>query len=317
MHHFLKRHKTMETHTSRFKVRLGLFIAVGFGLFVVAIFLIGNQKNLFNPVFKLTATFQNVSGLQVGSNIRFSGINVGTVDTISISNDSTVQVGMLIRKNVRQFIKSDCEAGIGSSGIIGDRVLSITQGKFDSPAVKDGQEIASKEPVETDAILAGLKTTADNAVIISQQVSEITTKINTGDGTLSRLIHDSVMAQNINQAIANLNKGSKGLTDITTKINSGNGALSKLINDPKMAQNVEQTVVNLRKASKGLSENMEAAKDSFLLKGSYRRKAKAELKAKNEAIAIEQKAAQKNKEGMALQSIEPSTTTTSAATPTL
>lgn len=307
----------METHTSKFKIRLGLFVATGLALFVVAIFLIGKQKNLFNPVFKLATTFHNVSGLQVGSNIRFSGINVGTVDNISIIDDSTVRVDMLILKSVRQFIKSDCEAGIGSSGIVGDRVLSITQGGANSPNVEDGQKITSKEPIETDAIMAGLKTTADNAVMISQQVNEITAKINTGNGTLSRLIHDSVMAQNINQAIANLNKGSKGLTDITTKINSGNGALSKLISDPKMARNIDQTVVNLRKASKGLSENMEAAKDSFLLRGSFRRKAKAELKAKNEALAIEQKAAQKNKEGMALQSIEPSATTISAATPTL
>lgn len=307
----------METHTSKFKIRLGLFVATGLALFVIAVFLIGKQKNLFNPVFKLATTFHNVSGLQVGSNIRFSGINVGTVDNISLIDDSTVQVDMLILKKVQPFIKTDCEAGIGSSGIVGDRVLSITQGSTSSSIVEDGQKIASKEPIETDAIMVGLKTTADNAVRISQQVSEITTKINTGNGTLSKLIHDPVMAQNINQAIANLNKGSKGLTDITTKINSGNGALSKLINDPKLARNVDQTVVNLRKASKGLDENMEAAKDSFLLRGSFRRKAKAELKAKNEALVIKQKEVQKNKESMALQSIEPPATTTSAATPIL
>ena len=52
-------------------------MAGGLTLFVLAIFLIGKQKNLFNPVFKLSATFYNVSGLQVGNNIRFSGINVG------------------------------------------------------------------------------------------------------------------------------------------------------------------------------------------------------------------------------------------------
>ena len=56
-------------------------------IFVFAIFLIGKQKNLFNPVFKLTTTFNNISGLQVGNNIRFSGINVGTVDNINIIND--------------------------------------------------------------------------------------------------------------------------------------------------------------------------------------------------------------------------------------
>ena len=121
-----------------------MFITGGLALFVIAIFIIGKQKNLFNPVFKLTTTFYNVSGLQVGNNIRFSGINVGTVDNIKIINDSTVQVDMLIRKSVQQFIKADCEAGIGSAGIIGDRILIITQGSNDAPLAKDGQQIAIK-----------------------------------------------------------------------------------------------------------------------------------------------------------------------------
>ena len=64
----------MDTHTQKFKIRLGLFIIGGLAIFVIAIFIIGKQQNLFNPVFKLTTTFYNVSGLQVGNNIRFSGI---------------------------------------------------------------------------------------------------------------------------------------------------------------------------------------------------------------------------------------------------
>ena len=76
----------MDTQTTKFKVRLGLFIAGGIMLFVIVIFIIGKQKNLFNPVYKLTTNFNNVSGLQVGNNIRFSGINVGTVDNIIIIN---------------------------------------------------------------------------------------------------------------------------------------------------------------------------------------------------------------------------------------
>ncbi len=203
----------METKTPKFKVRLGLFIAIGITLFVVAIFLIGKQKNLFNPVFKLTTTFNNVSGLQVGNNIRFAGINVGTVDNITIINDSTVQVDMIIRKNVHQFIKADCEAAIGSAGIIGDRLLTITQGSDDAPLVKNGQQITSKEPIETDAIMASLKITSDNAAIISDQLAEIMVKVNSGSGTLGRLIRDSTMAQNINQTIVNLKTSTKGLDE--------------------------------------------------------------------------------------------------------
>lgn len=82
----------MDTHSQKFKIRLGLFVAGGLALFVLAIFIIGKQKNLFDPVFKLTATFYNVSGLQVGNNVRFSGIPVGTVDNIIIINYLTVRV---------------------------------------------------------------------------------------------------------------------------------------------------------------------------------------------------------------------------------
>jgi phospholipid/cholesterol/gamma-HCH transport system substrate-binding protein len=226
-------------------------------LFVIAIFIIGKQKNLFNPVYKLTTTFYNVSGLQVGNNIRFSGINVGTVDNIKIINDSTVQVDMLIRKNVQQFIKTDCQAAIGSAGIIGDRILVITQGSNDAPLAKDGQQIVSKEPVEPDAIMASLQITADNSVIISGQLAEILIKVNSGNGTLGRLIQDSTIANNINQ-----------------------------------------TVVNLKNSSKGLNENMNAAKENFLLRGYFKREKKAAEKVKIDSLekkAAEQKEIEKKK----------------------
>jgi phospholipid/cholesterol/gamma-HCH transport system substrate-binding protein len=234
----------METHSQKFKVRLGLFIAGGLAIFVLAIFIIGKQKNLFNPVFTVNSTFYNVSGLQVGNNIRFSGINVGTVDNITIINDSTVRVFMMIRKEVKQFIKSDCKAAIGSEGLIGDKLIIITQGSTDAPLVSEGQEISSEEPIEMDAIMASLKVTADNAAVISYQLAEIMIKVNSGTGTLGRLIRDSTIAGNLNQ-----------------------------------------TMVNLKNSSKGLDENMNAAKENFLLKGYFNRKEKAAQKKKDEAAS--------------------------------
>jgi phospholipid/cholesterol/gamma-HCH transport system substrate-binding protein len=203
----------MNTHTRKFKVRLGLFVAGGITLFVFTIFIIGKQKNLFNPVFKLTSAFFNVSGLQVGNNIRFSGINVGTVDNITIINDSTVRVDMLIRKEVKQFIKSDCGVAIGSEGLIGDRLLIITQGSTDAPLAKEGQQLTSTEPVETDAIMTSLQVTAWNAEIITKQLAEIMVKINSGQGTLGKLIADTTIAENIDKTILNLRRSSKGLNE--------------------------------------------------------------------------------------------------------
>ncbi|MGD0581468.1 MAG: MlaD family protein [Bacteroidales bacterium] len=203
----------MKTHTSKFKVRLGLFITGGLILFVIAIFLIGKQKNMFIRVYKLTTTFYNVSGLQVGNNVRFSGINVGTVDDIHIINDSTVSVDILIAKTVQQFIKTDCEAAIGSTGLVGDKVLILTQGSNDAPIARNGQHIGSKEPVETDAILTSLNITVSNAAIISDQLAEIMVKVNSGSGTLGKLLKDSVIAENLNQTVINLRNSSKGLNE--------------------------------------------------------------------------------------------------------
>jgi len=236
----------METHSQNFKIRLGLFVAGGLTLFVLAVFIIGKQKNLFNPVFKLNTTFYNISGLQVGNNIRFSGINVGTVDDINILNDSTVKVVMLIRKEVQKFIKSDCKAAIGSEGLIGSKLIIITQGSYDAPIASEGQQIESNEPVEMDAIMSSLKVTSDNAAIISFQLAEIMIKVNSGNGTLGRLIEDSTIAENLNQ-----------------------------------------TIVNLKKSSKGLNENMNAAKENFLFKGYFNRKAREAQKKKDEAAKEE------------------------------
>ena len=232
----------METHSPQFKLRLGLFVMTGIGLFVLGIFIIGKQKNLFNPVFKLTANFQNVSGLQVGNTVRFSGINIGTVDNIKFVNDTTVNVEMLIKKEVQRFIKSDSNAGIGSEGIIGDKVVVISQGDFTSKTVRNGQMIASSEPIETDAIMKSLQITADNAAIASE-----------------------------------------GVNDILAQINSGEGTLGRLIKDEKMAANIDQTIINMKKSTKSLDENMEAAKQNFLLRGYFKKKEKAAIKAKKEA----------------------------------
>ena len=203
----------MESHTPAFKFRLGLFIIIGIGLFVLGIFIIGKQKNLFNPVFSLKANFQNVSGLQVGNTVRFSGINIGTVDNISIVNDTTVKVEMLIKKEVQRFLKSDSQASIGSEGIIGDKVVVISQGYNSIKIVKSGQMIASVEPIETDAIMRSLKITADNAALASEDIVSIVAKINNGEGTLGRLIQDKTMANNIDKTLVNLKQSSQKLDE--------------------------------------------------------------------------------------------------------
>lgn len=237
----------MENHTPKFRFKLGLFVTGGIVLFILAIFIIGRQKNLFDPVITIKATFNNVSGLQVGNNVRYSGINVGTVEMIRLINDSMVQVVLTVKKDVKKFIKSDCFVSIGSEGLIGDRYIRINQGDGGGTEIQEGNELQSLEPVETDAIMASLEVSVSNAEIVSTQLAEIMFNINNGEGTFGRLINDSDIAENLNQ-----------------------------------------TMINLKKSSKGLDENMNAAKESFLLKGYFKKKKKKAEEKKVEATKEEE-----------------------------
>ncbi|MBK7336832.1 MAG: hypothetical protein IPJ00_11960 [Saprospirales bacterium] len=202
----------MNTHTQNFKVRLGLFVIIGLAIFVFAIFIIGKQKHLFDPVFKVTSTFYNISGLQVGNNVRFRhqcGYRGQHRDHQRFDRPGR----FAHQAKCEKFIRQDCGVAIGSEGLIGDRLVIVTQGSGDSPMVKNGQELESVEPIETDAIMASLRVTAGYAEVVTEQLAEIMVKINSGSGTLGRLIQDTTIAQNLDQTMLNLKRSSKGLDE--------------------------------------------------------------------------------------------------------
>ena len=103
-----------------------MFILVALLVLGVTVFLIGKQKNIFTNTFPVYANFGNVSGLQVGNYVRFAGINVGTVNNISIVNDTTVRVEMVLQTKVKQYLHGDSRASIGSDGLMGDKLVQVS-----------------------------------------------------------------------------------------------------------------------------------------------------------------------------------------------
>lgn len=229
--------------------KLGIFVVGALVVFAVTIFFIGKQQNLFGSTFRIQANFKNVSGLVVGNNVRFSGITVGTVDEVQLVSDSTVVVSMSIEKEVQKFIKTDAKASIGSDGLMGDKVLTISPGTHSKKMIQENGRIGSVAAVEMDEIMKSAKITMENASIITDELAQF-----------------------------------------SYDMNNGNGALSKLLTDDDFANSLDKTMNNLQKGTKGLSENMEAAKHNFLLRGFFKKKKKEEEKKKEEiAKAKEEK----------------------------
>ena len=262
--------------------KLGMFVLIGLVLFAFTIYYVGMQKNLFGSTFRLKSNFKNVSGLEVGNNVRFSGINVGTVSEIELITDSSVVVNLLIKDDVQQFIKTDATASIGSDGLMGDKVLTISPGINSRNTVKDNDQIASKAPIDMEDVMVSIKKSVDNASIITGQIAEFSYKMNHGNGTLSKLISDEEFAKSLKTTLSNLENSSNEFAHFTIKMNNGKGALSKLVTDEKMGKMIDSTLTNVKTGTDGLNEVIEAAKHNFLLRGYFNKKKKAEEKKQDE-----------------------------------
>ncbi|PIF30035.1 phospholipid/cholesterol/gamma-HCH transport system substrate-binding protein [Flavobacterium sp. 9] len=232
--------------------KLGMFVTIGLLLFIMAVYFIGKQKNLFGSTFHISSRFKTVSGLEVGNNVRFSGINIGTVEEIRLINDSSVVVSMVVKDEVRKFIKTDARASIGSDGLMGDKVLTITPGIKSTKIIENNGAIASIDGIEMNDIMKSVKKSVDNVGVISDE-----------------------------------------LAIFSHSMNNGNGALARLVRDDKMANSVSNTLSNLESGTKGFSDNMEAAKNNFLLRGYFKKKEKEKEKAKEE---MKEKKEEKEKE---------------------
>lgn len=193
--------------------KLGMFVTVGLLLFIMAIYFIGKQKNLFGSTFHITSKFKTVSGLEVGNNVRFSGINIGTVEEIRLINDSSVVVSMVIKEDVREFIKTDARASIGSDGLMGDKVLTITPGTKSTKVIEDNGAIASINGIEMNDIMKSVKKSVDNVGVISEELAIFSHSMNNGNGALARLVRDDKMANSVSNTLSNLETGTKGFSD--------------------------------------------------------------------------------------------------------
>ena len=161
--------------TDRQKIRLGLFIIIGSLFFLGAIYFVGNKQNLFGKTSNLKAIFDNVSGLQVGNNVRFSGIDIGTVKSIEMINDTTINVTMAIEDKMLTHIKKDAIATIGSDGLVGNMIINIIPGKGNAIAVIPEDIIPSYSKSSADEMLkvvSDLQKVSKNVVAHMRKVEQ-------------------------------------------------------------------------------------------------------------------------------------------------
>ncbi len=124
------------------KVRLGIFLIITLILLIVSFVIIaGNQLMKKRDIYYIQYKNVSVIGLQVGSAVKYYGINIGQVDDITIDKDDINQVTVQISIKEGTPIKEDMVAKLVSIGITGLKQIELTGGSNESDFLPPGSNI--------------------------------------------------------------------------------------------------------------------------------------------------------------------------------
>lgn len=225
--------------------KLGIMVLLGIILFAVGTYFIGNQDKIFQPMYRLSAMFSDVSGLKPGNNVRYAGVVVGSVEKISFVNDSTLRVDMKLEQSIKEFIGKDAVAKIEMEGLVGSMIINISPGSGSTTQAEDGDVILSDRRPDVINMMKTLDETNKNLAILSYQLVEIVEEVHSGEGTIPRLLNDEEMGQDVASGLAHfrataseLNQLSRALTTEFDNVKEGQGALGFLLKDEAFAESL-------------------------------------------------------------------------------
>ncbi|MDV6218369.1 MlaD family protein [Flavitalea sp. BT771] len=246
----------MEAQTKN-NIKLGFLVLAGLLLLILTLYGVGKNQHLFGSNFRLKARFTNISGLMKGNNIRFSGIQVGTVKQIEILNDTTIEVTMLIDEKVKPFMHRNAIASIGTEGLMGNKIINIIPSSSPAPAVEEDVMLATQKNVNTDEMLQTLSRTNKNIADVSEDLKNAAHRI-TNSAALWSLLNDSGLSLNvrtslahINQAAANTQTFTRDIREIIAQTKEGRGSIGQLLRDTGFYRDLDRATTTIDQAGQG------------------------------------------------------------------
>lgn len=216
------------------QLRIGALVLVGIALFIGFVLSIGKRSTLFQEKYSLWTSFSSTEGLAVGSPVRLAGVTVGNVTRITFGReprDRRIAVTLSVERRVQDRIREDSVASIGTIGLVGDKVLEITVGSHDRPALQTGAQLASVDPPDYFRLLQKGDRILDNVTRISASLDEF---LSGGGKTEKRTLTDAL--RSLQTTLLEIEKG-QGLAHALIYGKEGTVLLGRV---DRMAQTLER-----------------------------------------------------------------------------
>jgi phospholipid/cholesterol/gamma-HCH transport system substrate-binding protein len=233
-------------------IKLGVFVSAGLCFLILLLYMIGKNENLFGSTFLLKARFEDVHGLVPGNSVRFSGIDAGTVKAITILDDGSLEVTMLIRKKMKRYIHKNAQANLGTDGLMGNKLINISPVKFAAQVVDEGDVIASGKSIDTETMMAVLDKTNQDVATIASGLKTTVQRINSS-AAFWAILNDKTLPYNLRSSLNNARRTTDGTNNLVkelqlliTDVKSGKGSLGRLLRDSSFTIKLEEAVEKIK-----------------------------------------------------------------------
>ncbi|MFL6228990.1 MAG: MlaD family protein, partial [Pyrinomonadaceae bacterium] len=239
------------------EVRVGIFMIAAI---IVLIVLILNASGdiSFSRKRHLKVKFASAEGLRKGAEVRLAGVRIGRVEDVKLlpptdnPDDKRVEALLSVDSKVdgqpiTDLVRTDSKAQLVAPSLLGsDKIVSITTGTSLGQPAPEYHELPSTEEGGMAQLTASGNQLVDQLNQLSSQMTDITKKINSGQGTIGRFVNDEAFYDNLNLTV-------REAQGIMREIRSGNGTAAKLVNDPALYNNVNQITERLNEISDNLN----------------------------------------------------------------
>jgi phospholipid/cholesterol/gamma-HCH transport system substrate-binding protein len=246
----------MKNSPNKRGVIVGLFIFIGLLLLVAGVLIIGNLHETFKKKTEIVTLFDDVSGLQVGNNIWFSGVKIGTVSSLKFYADRKVKVMMKVEDKAVPYIHQDAFVKLSTDGLIGNKILVIYGGTSKRPQVSEGDTLRVEKTFTSDDMINTLQENNKNLLEITNDFKIISHKIASGQGTVGKLISDNSLYAHLDSATLSLQNASiqakqliTSLTTFSKGLNKKGTLANELTTDTVVFKSIKASVLHLQQMS--------------------------------------------------------------------
>ncbi|WP_420456355.1 MlaD family protein [Rubrivirga sp.] len=258
------------------QARLGLVVLLGLLSAVGFMFVIGSQNSLFADTFSVRANFNQVAGLQSGASVFYNGIQVGRVEAVRLPSapGEPITVRMAIDEEARPLIREDSRALIQTDGLVGNVIVSLTDGSPGRPQVADNGQVEGVDPFALSEVSERLFASVSRFDSVTVQLAGIMTDVRTGEGTLGRFLYDERLYESTvttaetfqgtvaeaqltlrsltaraDQLVGVAENASAGVNEILTRVYTGQGTVARFLNEDEIYTTFLSTAAQLQEGA--------------------------------------------------------------------